>query len=32
VRKLAARTLSTVPQKARSEPAVTELHELLAAA
>jgi hypothetical protein len=31
VRTLAIRTLSTVPEKARSEPAVTELHELLAA-
>jgi hypothetical protein len=29
VRKLAVRTLSTVPEKARSEPAVTELEELL---
>jgi hypothetical protein len=32
VRKLALRTLSTVPDKARSEPAVTELREVLAAA
>jgi transcriptional regulator with XRE-family HTH domain len=32
VRKLAVRTLSTVPEKARGEPTVTELHDLLVAA
>jgi hypothetical protein len=32
VRKLAVRPLSTVPGEARGEPAVTELHEPLAAA